>query len=174
MDKPVTERTPLVIAAEINTISYQTRKILLASAVEIGRRLQEAKAMLKHGEWGKWLEESVSYTSRTASSLMKIYEEYGPKFPEGSDGSNRKPVSDLTYTQALLLVGLPEEEREEFIAHNDVGSMTNQELQQALKDRDQANQVKEQALQEKGQALQENQRFPNRGRIFSWLKPWTL
>lgn len=157
MDKLANERTPLVIAAEINTITYQTKKILLTSAVEIGRRLQEAKALVKHGEWIMWLEESVSYTPRTASNLMKIYEEYGSKFPEGSDGSNEKPVSDLTYTQVLLLVGLPEEEREEFIEQNDVGSMTKQELQQALKDRDQANQAKEQALQEKGQALQENQ-----------------
>ncbi|QHA01256.1 DUF3102 domain-containing protein [Dehalobacter restrictus] len=115
MDNPATERTPLVIAAEIKMITCQTKKILLTSAIEIGRHLQEAKAMLKHGEWIKWLEESV------------------------------------------LLLGLPAEEREEFITHNDVGSMTKQELQQALKDRDQANQAKEQALQEKGQALQENQ-----------------
>jgi len=35
--------------------------------------------------------------------------------------------------------------------------MTKQELQQALKDRDQGNQVKDQALQEKEQAFQENQ-----------------
>ncbi|EQB20307.1 Protein export cytoplasm protein SecA ATPase RNA helicase [Dehalobacter sp. UNSWDHB] len=157
MDNLTTERTPLVIAAEINMITCQTKKIVLASAIEIGRHLQEAKAMLKHGEWIKWLEESVNYSRRTASRLIKIYEEYGPSFPEGSDNSNGTPVSHLTYTQALLLLGLPEEEREEFIAHNDVGSMTKQGLQQALKDRDQANQAKEQALQEKDQALQENQ-----------------
>ncbi|WP_353852966.1 DUF3102 domain-containing protein [Dehalobacter restrictus] len=148
MDNPITERTPLVIAAEIKMITYQTKKILLTSAIEIGRHLQEAKAMLKHGEWIKWLEESVNYSRRTASRLIKLYEEYGPSFPEGSDSSNGTPVSHLTYIQALLLLGLPAEEREEFITHNDVGSMTKQELQQALKDRDQANQAKEQALQE--------------------------
>jgi len=148
MDNPITERTPLVIAAEIKMITYQTKKILLTSAIEIGRHLQEAKAMLKHGEWIKWLEESVNYSRRTASRLIKLYEEYGPSFPEGFDSSNGTPVSHLTYIQALLLLGLPAEEREEFITHNDVGSMTKQELQQALKDRDQANQAKEQALQE--------------------------
>ena len=145
MDNPTFERTPLVIAAEINMITCQTRKILLISAIEIGRRLQEAKVMLKHGEWIEWIEESVDYTRRTASRLMKIYKEYGPDFPEGSDRSNGTPVSHLTYTQALLLLRLPEEERKEFIAQNDVGSMTKQELQQALKDRDQANQAKDQA-----------------------------
>ncbi|RJE46559.1 MULTISPECIES: DUF3102 domain-containing protein [unclassified Dehalobacter] len=152
MDNPTTERTPLVIAAEINMITCQTKKIVLASAIEIGRRLLEAKDLVKHGEWGKWLAESVSYSQKTAERLIKLYKEYGPKFPDGSDRSKSTPVSILTYTQALLLLGLPEEEREEFIAHNNVGSMTKQELQQALKDRDQANQAKEQALQE-NQAL---------------------
>lgn len=156
MDNPTTERTPPIIAAEIKMITSQTRKILLASAIEIGSRLQEAKALVKHGEWGKWLEESVSYSRRTAERLIKIYEEYGPKFADGSDRSNATLVSHLTYTQALLLLGLPGEEREEFIAQNDVGSMTKQELQQALKDRDQTNQAKGQAKTRSRQVNPEN------------------
>ncbi len=39
-------------------------------------------------------------------------------------------------------MGLPEEEREEFIAHHDIPGMTKQELQQALKDRDEAKEKK--------------------------------
>ena len=148
MDNPVTERTPLVIAAEINMINGQTKKNLLTSAIEIGRRLQEAKALVKHGEWGKWLEESVSFSQKTAERLVRIYEEYGPNFLDGPGRSKSTLVSNLTYTQALLLLGLPEEEREEFIAQNDVGNMTKQELQQALKDRDQGNQAKDQEFQE--------------------------
>jgi len=93
MDNPATERTPLVIAAEINRITCQTKKILLTSAIEIGRRLQEAKALVKHGEWGKWLEESVSYSQKTAERLVKLYEEYGPNFPDGSDRSKSTLLS---------------------------------------------------------------------------------
>lgn len=148
MNDLVTERTPLVIAAEINMITHQTRKILLAGAVEIGRRLKEAKGLVKHGEWAKWLQESVSYSQKTAGRLMKLYEEYGASFPEGLGGSNWTPVSNLTYTQALLLLGLPEEEREEFLVRQDVAGMTKQELQRALKDRDLAKQEKEQVFQE--------------------------
>jgi len=51
-------------------------------------------------------------------------------------------VTNLTYTQALILLGIPEEERDEFIAEHDVESMTKLELQQAVKDRDQAIQEK--------------------------------
>ncbi len=148
MNDCATERTPQVIAAEINMITHQTKKILLASAVEIGRRLKEAKSLLKHGEWGKWLEESVGYSQSTANRLMKLYEEYGTSFLDGQGMSNCAPVRNLTYTQALLLLGLPEEEREEFLAQNDVPGMTKQELQQALKDRDLAKQAEERAFQE--------------------------
>ncbi|TGE36258.1 DUF3102 domain-containing protein [Desulfosporosinus fructosivorans] len=31
------------------------------------------------GEWGKWLEESVSYSQSTADRLMKVFREYGSK-----------------------------------------------------------------------------------------------
>jgi hypothetical protein len=120
----MTERTTHVIAAEINMINHQTKKILLASAIEIGRRLKEAKSLVKHGEWGKWLEEFVSYSQNTAERLMKLHEEYGSSFPGGSGMSNSAPVRNLSYTQALLLLGLPAEEREKFLAQNDVAGMT--------------------------------------------------
>ncbi|AFQ44340.1 DUF3102 domain-containing protein [Desulfosporosinus meridiei] len=139
------ERTPLVIAAEINTIRHQAGKIILTSAVEIGRRLQEAKDLVPYGEWGKWLKESVNYSQRTADRLMQLWEEYGTKLltsPASDSLSDSSLVTNLTYTQALILLGIPEEEREEFIAKHDVESMTNLELQQAVKDRDQAIQEK--------------------------------
>ncbi len=90
----------------------------------------------------------MSYSRRTADRLIQLYEEYGPSTSGGESGSNWSLVINLTYTQAVLLLGLPTEEREEFLAQNDVADMTKQELQQALKDRDQAKQEKEQALQE--------------------------
>ena len=57
-------RTPAAIAAEINAIKSQTSGILCAafayakqSCFEIGKRLEEAKALVAHGEWGTWLSE---------------------------------------------------------------------------------------------------------------------
>jgi len=37
MNEPITERMPLVIAAEINRIKQQTCKIMLTNAIEIGK-----------------------------------------------------------------------------------------------------------------------------------------
>ena len=56
MNDLITDRTPLVIAAEINTIRHQTGKILLAGAIEIGRRLKEAKDLLSLWRMGQVVE----------------------------------------------------------------------------------------------------------------------
>lgn len=69
MNHPTAERTPLIIAAEINAINQESRRMLLKNAIEIGRRLKEAKTLLKHGEWLKWLKESVSYSKSTAENM---------------------------------------------------------------------------------------------------------
>jgi len=148
MDEPITERTPPGIAAEINRIKQQTCKIMLSNAIEIGKRLNQAKALLSHGEWGKWLVESVSYSQRTANRLVQLFEEYGDKlFAAGDDGSssNSSALTNLSYYQALLLLGIPEDEREKFILEHDVEDMTTRELDQALKERNPTAPEKEQA-----------------------------
>jgi hypothetical protein len=162
MTDPVTDtvtdvisgRTPYVIAAEINMIKYQAERIYLAAAVEIGRRLTEAKALLKYGEWGKWLEESVDFSQSRANKLMRIFKEYGAG---QLTSSNSDSNPNLSYSQAVLLLGIPKEERAQFIIDMDIEGMTNQELRKAVNERTQTRQEKDQVLQEKDQALQENE-----------------
>ena len=66
-----------VIAREINFIKEQTKRQMLAASMEIGARLCEAKELVGHGEWEKWLCENVDYSQSTANNLMRIYREYG-------------------------------------------------------------------------------------------------
>jgi len=102
----------------------------------------------------KWLQESVSYSKSTAENLMRICDEYGSKLLTSSDdSSNSQALGNLTYTQALILLGLPEEEREEIIAAHDVENMSSRELQQIIRQRDEALEGKKQALEEKDQTL---------------------
>ena len=61
----------------------------------------------------------------------------------------------MNYSQALILLGVPKEEREQFIAELDIENMSVRELQKAVKDRDQALQDREQAFQDRDRALQE-------------------
>ncbi|MBO0962362.1 DUF3102 domain-containing protein [Neobacillus sp. MM2021_6] len=129
-------RTPIMIATEINSIKEQTKKMLLVNSIEIGRRLVEAKTIVPHGEWGKWLEESVDYSKSTANNLMKIFNQYGAdQFSLFGSEAKSQALGNLSYTQAVALLGVPAEEREEFIQENDIDTMSTRELQQAIKEK---------------------------------------
>ena len=132
-------RSPEIIAAEINSIKSQTQKIMLQSSIEIGRRLAEAKAAVGHGNWTKWLKQYVDYSDRTAANLMRIFNEYGNGQEKLFGQSNQQAFAELNYTQAIALLGIhDEDERAEFIEKNDIDNMSTRELQDAIKERDQA------------------------------------
>lgn len=120
-------RTIDTIAAEINGIKEQVRATVVSGAIEIGRRLKEAKSLVPYGEWGAWLERSVDYSERTAQNMMRIADEYGKTDPQA--------LADLSVTQAVLLLGVPAEERGAFLAENDVPSMSTRELQAQIEAR---------------------------------------
>ena len=130
------DRTPQLIAIEINSIKEQTRKIMLFNSIEIGKRLAEAKIMLGHGEWGEWLNKSVDYSQRTASNLMAIFEQYGSsQITLFCDNAKSQALANLSYTQAVALLGIPQDEREAFIEDHDIHNLSTRELQQAIKDK---------------------------------------
>jgi DNA repair exonuclease SbcCD ATPase subunit len=141
----IADRTPQVIAAEIRQIESQARQYVLVSAIEIGRRLHEAKALVPHGSWGKWLKENVNYSQSTANNFMRIADEYG--------GANLQAFANLSYTQAVALLSLPAEEREQFAAEHNVAEMSSRELQAAIKEK----QELERKLKEQEEALKAEQ-----------------
>lgn len=144
-----------ILAAEINSIKNQTRRIMLYNSIEIGRRLTEAKQLLPHGEWGKWLEKSVDYSQSTANNLMRIFEEYGAdQLTLLEDNAKSQALGNLSYTQAIALLGVPEQEREKFVEEHDIEKMSTRELQKAIKEREQALKEKEE-LEEKLKAAEE-------------------
>lgn len=122
MNDMMVSRTPEVIATEINVIKAQARDVYVRSAIEIGKRLYEAKTMVAHGKWGKWLEENVEYSERTAQNLMAVYEEYGRS-------GNTQAIAGLSFTQAVLLLRLDGESRAELLEDKDVPAMSTRELQ---------------------------------------------
>ncbi|KZE79292.1 hypothetical protein AV654_17630 [Paenibacillus elgii] len=124
----ITDRTPHVIAAEIRSIDTQTREIVLRSAIEIGRRLIEAKELVGHGEWGTWLETNVSYSQSTANNFMRIAEEY----------RDSQTFGNLSYSQAVALLGVPAEEREQFAADVEAEKLSTRELKKAIKEKQEA------------------------------------
>lgn len=158
----VTERTPEIVAAEIRQIADQTRKMVLNSSIEIGKRLCEAKEMVPHGEWSNWLERSVNFKQSTANNLMKIYTEYGDIQGELWGASAKSQTfGNLTYSKAIALLAVPSEEREEFVEKNDVENMSTRELQEAIKARDDALAAMEK-VEKKEKKLQKDLDFANK------------
>ena len=161
-------RTPEIIAAEINSIKNQTQKIMLQASIEIGRRLTEAKAAVGHGNWGEWLKASVDYSERTASNLMRIFGEYGSGQEKLFGSSNQQAFAELNYTQAIALLGIrDEDERAEFIEKNDIDSMSTRELQEAIKERDQAKAETERLSQDLRAAENSKKQFLETAKILS-------
>lgn len=126
-----------IVTAEIVTIKRQANQVLITAAIEIGRRLTEAKAMVPFGEWGKYLEERVEYSQSTANNLMKIYKEYGSDQESLFDGfAKSQAFANLNYTQALAMLSIPVEEREAFAVENDVANKSTREIQELIRQRD--------------------------------------
>lgn len=136
------------IAGEINTIKQQARSYITNSCIEIGARLTEAKRLIGHGNWSKWLEESVDYSERTAQNLMKIYRTFGV---EGNQGKlfgkelDAEQVKELNYTQMTALLKIKDDdERAEFMEEHreELKDMSTRELEAKIKE---LNEAKEKA-----------------------------
>lgn len=155
------ERTPELIAAEINNIKEQTKRQVLYNSIEIGRRLTEAKMALPHGEWGKWLEEKVDYQKSTANNFMKIFREYGPNQITLLDNNAKsQAIGELSYTQAITLFGIHDiNKREEFIENNNLNDMSTRELKKAIDELNEVNKEKEELKKTAQTALNKNISF---------------
>ena len=133
-------KTPDILAAEIRTIKNQTGRMVLNASIEVGRRLTEAKAKLPHGSWGEYLKNEVDYSPSQAQNLMRVFREYGSDQQSLFGGEAKSQTfGNLTYSKALSLLAIPdEEERERFAVENDVEHMSVRELNEALKARNEA------------------------------------
>lgn len=132
-------RTLEQVTAEIRFLDAQAGRLVMGHALEIGKRLTEAKAMVAHGEWGSYLETELHYTQTTANKLMKVFDEYGAS-QIGLFGPevNSETFTNLTYSKALALLSVPREEREAFAQEVDAEHLSTRELQAAIRERDEA------------------------------------
>lgn len=154
---PAAPKRPLaVIEAELDMLKRDTRQketALLCNYIEVGRRLEEAKAQLPHGQWGEWLKK-MEISQSTANNFMRLFREYGEE-QQSLFGAEAKSQTfgNLTYSKALQLLAITdEEERERFVIENDVEHMSVRELTEAIKARDEAEE-KAAAAEDQAEAL---------------------
>lgn len=126
-----------IITTEIKTIEAQVAKAAIYGFIEIGKRLMEAKEMVGHGGWGKYLEEKVRYSQQWATNLMNLYREYGSAQESLFENfANSKSFGKIDVTKHILLLGVPAEERQAFAEELDAENMTVKQLQAAIRERD--------------------------------------
>lgn len=146
------ESTAAAPVGELHSIEQITDDILRLqqdagnAVIGIGLRLIEAKEMLPHGEWLRWLTEQVGYSERSAQGYMRL----------ARMGANPQLVADLGVRKVLSLLTLPMEEQEQFLAKSHIVNgqeksvidMTSRELEKAVRERDEAKQAAEAAKAE--------------------------
>lgn len=134
------------ITDEIKNIQKQANALALLYAVEIGRRLEEAKRVLPYGEWGNWLKNEVEFSQSTANNFMRLFEEYGATQISIFGASiDSQTFANLPYSKALQLLAIPKEEREQFVEEAGVEDMSVRELKAAIEERDKAKKEAEMA-----------------------------
>lgn len=128
-----------VITSEIKVIEQQTAKAVIYGCIEIGKRLVEAKEIVGHGGWGKYLENHVQYSQQWATNLMNLYREYGQSQESLFENfANSQSFGKLEVTKHILLLGIPAEERAAFAQAQDAENKSVRELQAAIRERDEA------------------------------------
>lgn len=128
-----------IVTAEIREIRRQANTMAMMYAIEIGRRLCEAKSLLGHGEWGDWLRNEVEFSQSTANNLMKLFDEYGEaQISIFGASANSQTIGKLPYSKALALLSLPAEEREDFAEEVGAEDLSVRELKEAIRERNEA------------------------------------
>lgn len=122
-----------VVTAEIKELCRQANNMALMYAIEIGRRLVEAKSVLQHGQWGEWLKNEVDFSQSTANNFMKLFEEYGSaQITIFGAVANSQSIGNLAYSKALQLLSLPADERESFAEEVRADELSVKELKKAI------------------------------------------
>lgn len=146
MSEMITVRDLAMVTSDIQYAQRQGARQLASNLIEIGRLLVEAKTMVAPAEWEKYIWDNFGYSTSSADNWMKLYREYGDNQESLFDSfTNSQTFGKLSYTQLLALTALPAEERSAFVESHDVENMSTRQLQQAIRERDEALMAKDEA-----------------------------
>lgn len=91
--------SPLTLAQLENEIKFHLGQAS-QSIIEVGKRLLQAKSLVKHGEWQTWLENNFKLSYRTAKNFMDCAERF----------ENMQSAANLNQSQMAEMLTLPSAE----------------------------------------------------------------
>lgn len=132
------DMTPEQLGGEIRLLTRQARQMVLEYGIQIGYRLQLAKD--KVGEdFAGWVERETEISKSSAYRFIKLYNEYGSAQGSLLGVENIFPtLGKISVSNALRLLAVPEEEREDFAREVDAEHISARELEEAIRERDEA------------------------------------
>ena len=113
------------ITAEIKYITESMNRTLLIGIIEIGKRFEIAKTLVEHGKWGEYCEKYTGYSQSMAENYIKAYHEYGADQQNlFGDFAKSQSIGNLGITKLIELTAIPADEREQFVADNNITTDT--------------------------------------------------
>ncbi len=128
---PATQPDSTIAMMPIEQIEMEIKAragMITENIIIIGKMLMDVKGRLEHGKFLNWLREKVNFSQSTANNFMRIAREI-PKTPG---------LVNLPYTKALALLDVPESEREQFAQENSIDEKSTRQIQQLIKDKEDA------------------------------------
>lgn len=138
--------TPEQLGGEIRLLTAQARRMALSYGIQIGYRLRVAHEKVGPHGWAEWLKQETDFSPAAASRFEKLYEGYGENQGSLFGVGNKFPtLENISVSNALRLLAVPEEEREEVAAEVGAEHLSARELEKALAERDEARKAAEEA-----------------------------
>src|SRR5262245_14760433 len=110
-EKPVDTKRLTALAGHIerhHKAAYQQAAYALKRARQCGECLNEAKQLVKHGEWAAWMRDNISLSERQAQKYMQIAKGWPKIMEEGKDKTALG--ADLPINDAVALLAKPRPE----------------------------------------------------------------
>lgn len=127
------ELSPEQLGGEIRLLTTQARRMALSYGIQIGYRLHIAHEKVGPHGWAEWLKKETDFSAASASRFESLYEGYGEDQGNLFGVGNKFPtLENLSISNALKLLAVPEEEREGFAAEVGAESLSARELEKAI------------------------------------------
>lgn len=146
----VKDMAPEQLGGEIRLLTAQARRMALSYGIQIGYRLKIAHEKVGPHGWAEWLKRETEFSAAAASRFETLYERYGDEQGSIFGVENKFPtLENLSISNALRLLAIPEEEREDFAREVDAEHLSARELEAKVKERTAELEAKAQRWEEK-------------------------
>lgn len=132
----VKDMAPEQLGGEIRLLTAQARRMALSYGIQIGYRLKIAHEKVGPHGWAEWLKRETEFSAAAASRFESLYEGYGDEQGSIFGVENKFPTLEkLSISNALRLLAIPEEEREDFAREVDAEHLSARDLEAKVKER---------------------------------------